>query len=212
MFAPPPNECGWWVLPATMEDGSAVDAHRLRHQQHAPREPLSFARPVTPAYQHNSMLWHRFYETLSDTSREVGGEAEALRYHLAHNYCRRLSLRQLEIRFMVEHYAPGRTWAHRPTVLLTESRHLATVDCADVSGGDGGTGRSTDERQEWREAQPRDRVLSEQSVAQTAGASPRVVLDDTLELFGSKMSTREWCAAVELAHAASVVAMAAPWR
>ena len=99
MFAPPPSECGWWVLAAVLHDGERADAHRLRHYPQLPRAPPSYARPAWPASQHRTLLWHRLFETLSATARWDDPEVTALREQVALNYCARLpSLRQVRAR------------------------------------------------------------------------------------------------------------------
>ena len=65
VFAPPPNECGHWVVPASLRNGSQLDAFSLLHAPHAPRTPPAASEIVrAPRVWPSRLLWFRFHEVL----------------------------------------------------------------------------------------------------------------------------------------------------
>jgi hypothetical protein len=189
MFAPPPNECGHWVLPATLADGRRVDAFSLRHSPRgSPPRPLHATDlRSTPRLLPSTLLWHRFHETLSDSSTEETAEAAALRQSLALSYCRAFpQLAHVEVVLLVEQYAFG---SPTPAVYRVTERRLADVTCPGhaahsrkppLSSGDSTAGEAAMPLQE--RAQPRSQATP------PAAADP--VLE--LELFDSTVSAVEW--------------------
>tara|TARA_B110001452_G_scaffold230340_1_gene206648 strand:+ start:1565 stop:3310 length:1746 start_codon:yes stop_codon:yes gene_type:complete len=80
MFAPPPELCGWWVLPITLADGRTLDAHQLRHNRSGADGALSFAHPSEagswPARNGHSWQWISFYAALGTTSTSMVNGAD----------------------------------------------------------------------------------------------------------------------------------------
>ena len=108
MFHVPPDDCGFWVLPSRLANGSDVDAYRLYHHPH-----MSATRPFgTPPMHPTALrpLWHRFYEQLSVTSqfnitKRPVGVAAMRRRRLAEHHCEHFSqigMVHVDIIFVVE--------------------------------------------------------------------------------------------------------------
>jgi hypothetical protein len=113
MFELPPTDCGWYILPAKLHNGSVVDAFKLQHPTH--NTSLTFDRPGPyPAFQHDSMLWHTWFEMLyRPTSAK-----EVMEYQLestARFYCRSFPIETIHVVVSIEDYDYTSFTAKQPT-------------------------------------------------------------------------------------------------
>ena len=191
MFAPPPNECGWLVVPATIDPtGTRVDALKLlRLRGHHAGSPLghslspavlaasrvTYQPPHFPASQY-SLLWHRLIEQLSDQHSEQSDEARGLRDGVGAYLCRQLpEVRRLEMVFVAEVYAFGTI---APRFVGRERRQIWMGSCPSHVVQDG---MAKDDNNN----DPAEEIKAPIAVA-TEGASP------ALELFRSRISLDTW--------------------
>lgn len=120
MFARPPASCGWWVLPAVLHNGSVVDAHKLRHYPRV--EPIiSWQRPRWPAFQHNSVLWHSYYERLNGPHPDDQATTTLLLESLARYHCvRQPEIERIYVMFNLEDHDFDRWRVRYSTEFLWE--------------------------------------------------------------------------------------------
>lgn len=109
MFDSPPRQCGWYHIPARMHkdgpyNGSLIDVHKVRHYPNSDLN-VTWERPEYPTYQHNSPLWHAWYELMFSAAKADRDEMNFKLESTARFYCRTYpAIKVLHIVHTIERY------------------------------------------------------------------------------------------------------------